>query len=248
MSLVLYSAWYGEAEPLNAQVFGPFDSCRRVLFTDRQDLSLPGVEVIHEPAMGLDPARASRRAKLMPHRYFPDAEWSIWIDNKSILRRDPRDLLARLQSATDAGFLAFPHFRRDCVYQELRTAWELGLDDPRILHERARTYRQEGMPERFGLIEGHFLIRRHNTPDIARFGERWFEHVLRFSRRDQVSFPYLAWRTGLRYEPITMLDWRDTVTFTVFDRKARKPEFRRHDMARQIARRIWRGIRLGGGT
>ena len=72
MSLVLYSALYGNKEPLNAEVFGPFTSCRRVLFTDRVDLHLPGVDIVRDPLDGLDPARASRRAKLIPHHYLPE--------------------------------------------------------------------------------------------------------------------------------------------------------------------------------
>ncbi|WP_413851210.1 glycosyltransferase domain-containing protein [Albidovulum sp.] len=243
MSLVLYSAHYGSADPFNPGVFGGFQSCRRVLFTDREGLFLPGVEVIHDPLDGLDPARASRRAKLRPHQYFPDAEWSLWLDNKSRLRRDPHEVLAAVRAQGDADFFAFRHFRRDCVYDELQTAWENGLDDYAILKERLRTYRAEGMPRHAGLIEGHFLLRRHNAPALVRFGERWFEHVLRFSRRDQISFPYLAWKLGLGYETITALDWKETVEFTVHDRKARKPEFPRRNVLYQEARRVYHRLR-----
>lgn len=243
MNLVVYSAHYGSADPLNPDVFGGFDTCRRVLFTDRDGVSLPGVEVIRDPLDGLDPARASRRGKLRPHHYFPDAEWSLWLDNKSRLKRDPVEVLAAVRAQSDADFLAFRHFRRDCVYQELQTCRENGLDDGRILKERERTYRAEGMPEHAGLIEGHFLLRRHNAPDVARFGERWFEHVLRFSRRDQISFPYLVWRLGLRYEAIDVLDWKETVQFTVHDRKNRKPDFPRRNVAYQRARKIYHWLR-----
>ena len=243
MSLVLYSAHYGSADPLNPEVFGGFESCRRVLFTDRPGLSLPGVKVIHDPLDGLDPARAARRAKLMPHRYFPQADWSIWIDNKSRLKVDPERVLAAVRAQSDAGFFAFAHFRRDCVYHEGQTVRELGLDDDRIVRERMRTYRAEGMPEHAGLIEGHFIVRRHHDPDLIRFGERWFEHVLRYSRRDQISFPYLAWRLGLRYEAITALDWKETVDFTVFDRKARKPDFPPRNLLYQRLRRLYHAAR-----
>lgn len=243
MSLVLYSAHYGTADPLNPEVFGGFDSCRRVLFTDREGLRLPGVEVIQDPLDGLDPARASRRAKLRPHLHFPDAEWSLWLDNKSRLRRDPVEVLAACKAQAAADFFAFRHFRRDCVYDELQTCWEMGLDDHAILKERARTYRAEAMPRHAGLIEGHFLLRRHNTPELVRFGERWFEHVLRHSRRDQISFAYLAWKLGLRYEAITALDWKETVEFTVHDRKGRKPEFPRRNLLYQRARRVYHRLR-----
>ncbi len=242
MSLVLYSAHYGQSDPLNPEVFGGFESCRRVFFTDKPDLVLPGIEVVHDPLDGLDPARASRRAKLRPHRYFPDEGWSLWIDNKSRLKIDPLHVLAAAQAQSDAGFFAFPHFRRDCVYEEGQTVCELGLDDYRTVKDRMRTYRAEGMPEHAGLIEGHFLLRRHHDPDLVRFGERWFEHVLRYSRRDQISFPYLVWKLGLRYEPIRALDWKQSVDFAVLDRKGRKPDFRPRNVLYQRARRFYHGL------
>lgn len=243
MNLVLYSALYGHKEPLNTGVFGPFTSARRVLFTDRTDLEFPGVDIIHDPLSGLDPARASRRAKLMPHRYFPDEDWSIWLDNKSCLRMDPQAILAALKSQSAATFFAFPHFRRSCVYQEGQTVWENGLDDYRTVRERMTTYRAEGMPENAGLIEGHFIARRHHDPATADFGDRWFEHVLRFSRRDQISFPYLAWKTGFSYDLITAISWADTVEFAALDRKHRQPDFPRKHRAYQHLRALWHRLR-----
>jgi hypothetical protein len=242
MSLVLYTALYGRSEPLNPDVFGPFADHRRVLFTDRADLSLPGVEVVVDPLDGLDPARASRRAKLMPHRWL-DEDWSLWVDNKSRLLRDPAEVLATAQAQSDAAFFAFPHFRRDCVYHELQTAWENGLDDYRVLKERQRTYLAEGMPRNAGLIEGHFILRRHHDPDVARFGDRWFEHVLRYSRRDQISFAYLAWKLGFRYETFRDLVWRETVQHDVMDRGNRVPDFPRKHRAYQALRRIYKRLK-----
>ncbi|MEZ5732885.1 MAG: DUF616 domain-containing protein [Paracoccaceae bacterium] len=250
MTLVIYSAAYGRAEPLNPAVFGAFEACRRVIFTDRTDIVLPGVEVVVDPLDGLDPARASRRAKLMPHRYFPDAEWSIWLDNKSRLRADPSAVVSAAKAQSSAGFFAFPHAHRRCVYQEGQAVWENGLDDYDTVRERMRTYRAEGMPENAGLIEGHFILRRHHDPDIAHFGERWFEHVLRYSRRDQISFPYLAWKLGLHYEVFKTIDWRETVEFTVFDRKNRKTDFPRKNLAYQKMRRQYHRLRriIGRGA
>lgn len=241
--IVVYSAFYGDRLAFNPEVFGGFASCRRVLFTNRGDIALPGVEVIRDPLDGLDPARASRRAKLMPHRWFADTDWSIWIDNKSRLLRNPVEIVAALAAQSDAGFFAYPHFRRDCVYAEGQTVWENGLDDYRVVRERMRTYRAEGFPGHAGLIEGHFIVRRHNDPEIAHFGERWFEHVLAYSRRDQISFPYLARRLGLRFELITALERAATVQLTVFDPRGRVPEFPRRHRAYQAARALWHRLR-----
>lgn len=243
MSLVLYSALYGTSEPLNPDVFGPSEGVRRVIFTDNPDLKVPGVEVIHDPLVGLDPARASRRAKLRPHAYFPDAEWSIWLDNKSRLLMPPARIISTIKAHSNAAFHAFPHFRRDCVYQEGQVVWENGLDDQALVRRRLEAYRAENLPERAGLIEGHFIVRRHHDPAVAYFGDRWMEHVLRFSRRDQLSFPYLAHKLALRYDLITCLERAETVQLTVFDRSARQPDFRRGNVAYQSLRAVWHRLK-----
>ena len=236
MTTVLLTALFGDAEPFNSDVFGGFLADRTVVISDRPRDVPAGVELIVDPLRGLDPARASRRPKLMPHLYFPDADWSLWLDNKSRLLRPPDQIVSALAAQSDARFFAFPHFRRDCVYQEGQTVRENGLDDHRIILERMRTYRAEGMPEHFGLIEGHFIARRHGDAAVAAFGEEWFDHVCRYSRRDQISFPYLAWKRGFRFDFITALPRKETVELTVFDRKARVPEFPRHNLTYQRLR------------
>jgi hypothetical protein len=240
--IILFSALYGDKEPLNLNVFGGFRGSRTVLVSDRAREVPAGVELILDAEGGLDPARASRRSKLMPHRFFPEAEWSVWLDNKSRLLRDPAEIVAAVQAQGGADFFAFPHFRRDCVYDEGQTVWENGLDDYRTVRERMNTYRAEGMPRHFGLIEGHFIVRRH-TEAVAAFGEQWFDQVCRHSRRDQISFPYLVWKSGFPYTLITALQRRDTVILAELDRLHRKPDFPRKNLAYQRLRRLYHRLR-----
>ena len=65
--------------------------------------------------------------------------------------------------------------------------------------------------------------------------------------RDQISFPFLAWSLKLRYDCISALDWRETVEFTVFDRKSRKGDFPRRNVLYQQARKLYHAMRRGQG-
>lgn len=248
MTLVLYTCFYGSIEPPNHTVFGPAaEHYRRVVFTDNPALDFPGVEIYVDPLAGLDPARASRRAKMLPHRYFPEAEWSLYIDNKSRLHMDPAEVLAAAQKQEASDFYAFAHFARDCVYKEGQTIWENGLDDVRIVRQRLDYYRDLGIPERSGLIEGSFLLRRHNAPEIQYFGERWFEQVLAYSRRDQLSFPYLVWLLKQHYVPITALPQPEVYQVSVYDPKKRKRQYRRRNLAYQQLRSLYHMLRRRPG-
>lgn len=229
--LVLYTAHYGGSEPLNTDVFGGFDSCDRVLFTDNPKLEFPGARIVVDPLDGLDPARASRRSKLMPHRYLPEYDWSLYIDNNAILKVDPVEVFARLRALGPASFYAFPHPLRDCVYQEAHEISRRGKEDHKVIADVVRRYRDRGVPEHVGLIEGCFLLRNHHDPVLARFGDRWFEQVLSLTRRDQMSFPVLrdAIQPDLRI--VVEIDRLDLMNKGVF--------FGRKDVKVAFAPPIW---------
>jgi hypothetical protein len=46
------------------------------------------------------------------------------------------------------------------------------------------------------------ILRSHNHPDLIRFGTTWWEHILNFSKRDQMSFDFAAMHTGCRIDPL----------------------------------------------
>lgn len=197
MKIAVYSAFYGNRDPLNPDCLGGHHDCDRFLFTDDPEVRLDGVTVIHDPLNGLDANRASRRQKLRPARYFPHYDWSIYLDNNATLLADPADLVNRLAETPGTGFAAFRHFLRDCVYEEAQACLLARRDSAERIETQMAFYRQEGFPAHGGLFAGPFLIRRHDRPDWAAHGEHWFEQVLTHSRRDQLSCNYVAWKLGL---------------------------------------------------
>lgn len=53
-------------------------------------------------------------------------------------------------------------------------------------------YSSLGYPKNAGLCANGIILRKHNEPDIIQLGEICFENVLRFSKRDQLSFNFVA--------------------------------------------------------
>ncbi|RXK88747.1 DUF616 domain-containing protein [Chlorobaculum sp. 24CR] len=45
----------------------------------------------------------------------------------------------------------------------------------------------------------HHILRRHNQPNIIRFSELWWQELQRHSKRDQLSFAYVARNEQLEY-------------------------------------------------
>lgn len=139
------------------------------------------------------PRRTARRHKLLPHLLFPEARLTLWLDGSVSLLSNPAKLAARLGSREIA---MHAHAQRGCLYQEVEACIRYQKDDRLLLQRQRNYYRRQGMPFHTGLPETTVVLRR-NTLRMAALNEAWWDEISRWSARDQVAFPYVAWRLGV---------------------------------------------------
>jgi len=149
-----------------------------------------------------EPARRAKYPKVMLHHILPGVEYSVWLDGSirigPTLR--PSDLIERyLTDGCDMAVMKHPE--RDCLFEEARACVKLAKDSPATLARQTVQYDFEGHPKHWGLSETGVMIRRH-TPEVNAFCDAWWREIERHSRRDQVSFPYVQRRMGLRVRQI----------------------------------------------
>lgn len=140
-----------------------------------------------------DPVRNAKKHKILPHLYFPDAEYSLWIDGTISLKVPLDDLIHKYLQNTDIAM--FPHPYRNCLYDEALTCITLGLDNPDTIKKQVEEYNLEGYLPRRGLFEATVILRRH-TNEIRAFNETWWDEIQRGSKRDQISLPYALHKTA----------------------------------------------------
>lgn len=71
------------------------------------------------------------------------------------------------------------------------------------VEKQLQYYDGQGFPDDQGLFYGGFFARYHR-PEINEVCEMVFDHVKRFTSRDQLSFPYAMW--DLDYKPENIVD------------------------------------------
>jgi hypothetical protein len=158
-----------------------------ICFTDDPELRSQHWRIVQAPKSLLDPHRRSKSFKHRPHLLFPQHECSLYIDNRVRLLKPPAVFFDFLQSG-DAAIWLFAHPFRKCVFDEAEAVKEAGYDDPSVVDQQMRQYRLLGYPANAGLNTTTLLARRHNDPKLATAMDDWHGQVLRFSKRDQLSF------------------------------------------------------------
>jgi len=149
------------------------------------------------PYWNHDPCRTAKFAKIMGCM----AEYSMWIDGSITLDNgtDFQGLVDEHLKDVDIAVMKHPH--RECVYQEAEACIRRNKDDPHVIEQQVERYMNDGHPTNYLLSETGILIRRH-THNVKRFCSFWWDEVTRGSRRDQISFPYVAWKLKIPYKQI----------------------------------------------
>jgi hypothetical protein len=144
----------------------------------------------------LGPVKTARRIKVLAHEVLSEFDRSVWIDGNVDVHGDA---LAPFQRWPDEPLLAFRHPKRRCTYDEGRAVLALGKEAREVVERQLGRYRAEGYPSGRGMIESNVLLRDHRDPDVRRLMERWWWEIEHGSARDQLSFDYSAWATGVAY-------------------------------------------------
>jgi len=144
----------------------------------------------------LVPVRRQRWIKIcIPDEIFYNYEYSVYVDCKRESLIDFEWLLDFMESQSD--FVTRQHKTRDCVYDEGRVCIEKRIDDEAIILKQLDFYRNEDYPTHNGLHYSFILLRRH-TKRMREFSRLWWEQLEKYSFRDQISLPYVAWKHNMK--------------------------------------------------
>ncbi|ONG55969.1 hypothetical protein BKE38_07350 [Pseudoroseomonas deserti] len=138
------------------------------------------------PCLPRDPVRSQRAMELLPHRLLPDFDLPLDIHNSVLLTAPPEDRFAQL--AAGQGLALPAHRCRDRLPNEfLEVSWP-GYDDQGRIFEQLN-HDQPACPEALAQPPPWtaILLRDHGDARMRRAMELWLAHVLRCSRRDQLS-------------------------------------------------------------
>lgn len=144
-----------------------------------------------------DPARNAKIHKILPHLYFPNAKYSLWLDGSvrvktQITVKELADLYLK-----DADVAVFYHRTRFCIYQEADACLKAAKDNPGTIRHQMGIYKYENYPEESGLAECSVILRRHSD-HVRYFNEIWWNEIQNHSKRDQLSFNYVVWKVRVR--------------------------------------------------
>ncbi len=184
---VIYTVILGGYDDLKEPVMYSRDFSY-VCFTDDPNLKSDIWDIrLIEPEIYGNNFKSAKFFKICTHRFFPEFDYSMYIDATMLLEGIPD-----IPNILDGYNIAIEiHPCRDCIYEEAIECKRLNKVEPDIVDEQIEAYKADGFPVHAGLYANWMLFRKHNDSRLVELSEAWWAHVVRYSKRDQISFPFV---------------------------------------------------------
>ena len=159
-----------------------------------------------EPRLPADPVRSERYLKIVGHPVLSGYDRSLWVDNGVDLRALPETFVDAWLA--DADIAAPVHTFYRTVLEEAEASIDVAKDDHLRVFEQLAHYVRSS-PETVE-TNPHWtaLLARRRTPQVDAAMTTWWEHVLRYSRRDQLSFAVVMAASRLRLRSVPLPNLR----------------------------------------
>ncbi|WP_461666677.1 glycosyltransferase domain-containing protein [Gordonia sputi] len=181
-------------------------------FTDDRDLKVDGWEMVRiKPQFGADPIRSARLLKIRGHEIVRSYERTLWIDNRVSLRKTPSYIFEKFLHGYE---MAMPiHSFHTTVDAEFKTILRRKYDDPRRVREQYAHYLAH-QPASVGAQPYWTAILARRRCNSVGFAEQiWGDHVLRYSRRDQLSLPYAVQLADVKVNAFQLDNFKSDLHF-----------------------------------
>ncbi len=188
--LIVYTALFGDYDNLIDPVEN-YENCLFICFTDNLNITSKIWQIRYINKLKYPPYLMNRMYKWLPHLYFKNYNYSLYIDSNILIKENVYDFI-HMFNESDKIFIP-KHFSRNCIYEEFNTLILEGKIEYNLAMKQLNFYELNSFPKNFGLTENNIILRYHNDENIIKLMNYCWNDLLKFTKRDQLCLMYNAW-------------------------------------------------------
>ncbi len=175
-----------------------------IAFTDNKELldkkTFGHWQILPLPLSNLEDTKNARYVKIAAHEHLKNYTYSVWVDgNIDILTHVLFDRFEELIK-NDTLIAISQHNERDCIYDEAIVCKNHVKDNAETIDRHMQVLIDAHYPRHNGLFNTATIFRKHNEEKCIQLMDMWWYMVKNYSRRDQLSLCYCAWKQGITIE------------------------------------------------
>ncbi|MHA1712916.1 MAG: glycosyltransferase domain-containing protein [Candidatus Ranarchaeia archaeon] len=194
---VIYTCITNSYNELPAIPFSLLDDFNFICFTDQgQVVRAAGWSIFPLNFQLANQRLTAKAVKILPHHLFLNHKLSIWVDGNIVIKNSVSDIFRKFE-ASSALIGLISHDKRNCLYEEAKCCLRWGKDEPKRIKAQVTAYKAAGVKRNQGLYQGRFLLRRHTEEACSAAMDLWWDQIITYSIRDQISLPFIIMQNNL---------------------------------------------------
>lgn len=187
-SRAIYTVVMGGYEKLREVTTTADDDVDAICFTDDATLTSATWQIrVVQPAFPSDSVRSQRLLKIRGHSSLDRYESTLYIDNAVRLDVPAGEILDDWLGDPNIDVALPLHSYRQTVLDEFDELVAAQYDDPARLYEQLLHYSEDHADVLEARPYWTAIVARRSNARVARCMAVWADHILRYSRRDQLS-------------------------------------------------------------
>ena len=193
--ICVYTTLFGDGDVLPPNMSAHAGNIDFICFTDKERSAHNWRFIVVDPGQ-TDSNLNAKALKVNPFEALANYRYSLFVDANTMLCGRLDFLIRRFLVGHELVMWAHPE--RDDVFTEAIAIVEHRRHPPAQLVRQLTAYQKQGVPRHSGLYEASFIWRDHESQSVRYLMTEWWDHILTYSKRDQLSLAYLVWKTGIR--------------------------------------------------
>ena len=143
----------------------------------------------------------ARKIKILGHEIINNYDIQLWMDASVEFDKRILDFIKTYKTNKD-NFVCFKHGERKNILEEMDACLRFRKERKDNINKLKEFYKKENYNYDNGLIESTVFIRNIKDPIVFKAMNIWFDTLKDYSYRDQLSFNYAVFKTGLKVKYI----------------------------------------------
>lgn len=171
-------------------------------FTNNHNIQSNTWNVVYIEDEKLSDIQLARKIKILGHEKInKDYEIHVWMDGTVIFRKKISDFVNYYLKEED-NLVMFKHGERSSIYEEAFACLNCRKEKKKKIETLFKFYEKENYKYDNGLVESTVFIRRTKNKKVQSTMKLWFDMIINYSTRDQLSFNYCIYKTKLKVKMI----------------------------------------------
>lgn len=193
-------------------------------FTNNKNIKSSVWNIIYIEDNSLSDALLSRKIKLLGHDEINGKyDIYVWVDSSITVLKPVNDFISKYCDFSKHDYFSFKHHARNNIKEEMQACLFFGKESFDNINKLKKFYEKNNYNYDDNLCENGVIIRKNNKT-VQKTMNLWFDMLLKYSGRDQLSFNYAASVTDLNFSRIDLVIYNNPY-FKVYNHTNKKNKF-----------------------